>query len=197
VQARPLLTWQVDVLMNAKKKLSKLCDDLENRLNAMSDRLDVWSANHEIEMGNIIGIDKLNAIRGSKVFTLEMLEHPDSKHRLVALDILTSHWKVEAIEECTAKLLKMAETDPDIEVRAASLRAMGECFHGSADRHTGIYFASIVQNNAFPMSLRYSAYYGLLLLESKSLVTLACFPNNVDYEYINGFLRETKEIVSK
>jgi hypothetical protein len=95
-------------------------------------------------------------------YAYEYLGDPDAKIRIVAFDILVHHWKPDPYMMLAAGALAHAFHDPEPEVRAVALLALGACHVGTKYRRIPHKLAKAVSDTSCDNRLRRAAYWALL-----------------------------------
>jgi hypothetical protein len=144
------------------------------------------------ERENVIGKENIASMQSSKEVAIQMLDHEEPKFRKAALEVIGMYWRIKPNELCVAKIEEISRSDTDIGVRGLAILILSSCFAGTDDIRIGKSFANNVINDKIPKQLRYASYLGLLRLRRKSILRIADFPDNIDYEYVRYFLEEDR-----
>jgi hypothetical protein len=125
------------------------------------------------------------------------LKHSDSNLRAAALFVLNDYWEPDEkfVETCE----RMVFQDSDLKVRQLALSMLTCNFHGTDDVRIGRLTASIVYDSSVPVDLRLTAYRSLFTIRRVALdkfgaVHSRCFrfPDDVDWAFVDSFLKESQ-----
>ncbi len=142
--------------------------------------------------------EELEAIDSEQA--IQWLEDPDPEKRVTALSVLQHHRNREPwfFEKCE----QMAFEEGEKTVRDSALGGLGTLYEGTNDVRLGRRLAGIVHCQSEPILRRYVAYNNLFRLRGLSWDTWPImtkpwgkfvFPDDVDWLFVNSFLRACLE----
>jgi hypothetical protein len=129
--------------------------------------------------------------------TERCLQHEDPHVRLVALSILSSHWRPNSQDPILGTYEVIAFSDPDPQVRSIVMTCLGDCARHSNDTRIGGLLATVVCDEGQQIDVRISAYQALfslrgVLWEWPGLMADPpedfSFPDDVDWLFVHTFL---------
>jgi hypothetical protein len=131
----------------------------------------------------------------SRETTESYLTDADPKARYAALLLLTHQW-APPTEQFAMTCEQMALRDTDATVRAIALTCLGNCYASTDDRRIGAVIATLVRTESEDYKVRRSAYGALFSvggvpIESWPDLDGLRFPDDVDWQFVNTFLKES------
>lgn len=123
--------------------------------------------------------------------TNRFVDHSDSRIRYAALDLLLYHWPRN--EDVITLCERLAQSDPDCEVRSLACTGLGTFSSNSSDHRITKFLAGLVQNESEDHWVRVAAYRALCALGGMSPARrrkyiASSFPRDVDWSYVRSFL---------
>jgi hypothetical protein len=122
---------------------------------------------------------------------INYLSHPDPNLRRVAMSIIYNHWK--PTPEYSRLCENLLINDPDFAARFTALDILISYYFDSNDVRIGELLANIVYDNSKPINFRKLAYKGLFNVRGMpsriSFFNKIQFPNEVDWSFVNTFLK--------
>ncbi|MHC4180207.1 MAG: hypothetical protein ACYSWU_22105, partial [Planctomycetota bacterium] len=120
------------------------------------------------------------------------LEHGDPPVRMVALSVLQDVWKARSSTEFSNRCEQMVLNDPDPEVQAVAITALGACYSNTNNGHIGRLLARIVHDESSAPEVGLSAYQALFDVRGRlasstemdaQLLEDFRFPEGVDWAF--------------
>jgi len=145
----------------------------------------IWDSVLRSRYGSSIG-DRF----GSAAEAIDSLYSSEKLASQLALLALSIEWKLDTDSPHLTRIRQLALTDPDSDVRAAALQALGAILRGTLDSEAGKILASVVRDESEKTACREAAYYGLRYLSGCDDKEFIDFPASVDWGFVDRWLSE-------
>ena len=127
----------------------------------------------------------------NEAIAMEHLRHPKAKYRFAALDLID--WKWGVTQEVADICEELVVSDPDVSVRGLAAVRLGGYYSRSGNLRVGDLLARIVCKESENPQVRQSAYRALYWLPEEFIWLPPLdfrFPNDVDWEFVDSFVRQ-------
>ncbi|MGO8746320.1 MAG: tetratricopeptide repeat protein [Thermoguttaceae bacterium] len=168
-------------------------------LEAASDALARVRAQRVAEWQSLVG-PLLAEMLKTREDAYRHLSNAEDNVRIVALELISSHWGSKPGDDFSRLCEKMALDDPSINVRLAAISALGRCYADTDDVRIGKLLAQLVHDASMPLSCRRSAYRELFFLRGSPIEAWPSsqaggslklrIPDEVDWAFVDSFLVE-------